>query len=247
MSIQPTRRRIQSLLVAGAVVAGAWAVLWWPVRTQQGVNYLVSQHTVPLHLKLIRFVSRDLEYRYLVHHLTEGIRGDESKVLRLYEWVRTHIHRGVPKGMPVVDDHVWHIIVRGYGTSDQLADVLATLCAYANVPADLAMLAPAGHSPIYAITMVKIDGRWSPLDPYYGVIVRNSDQRLSSREEILAHPELVRRVAPDVKINGIAYSRLYEWLPEISSNGDLRPYRHMPLRRAWYELKHRVHAFLRIL
>ena len=220
----------------------AWTIWHWPVQTRQGINYEVTEHTLPLSLKLAGFVYRDMEYRHLARALTRGIRGDEAKVLRLYEWVRSHVMAGNPPRLPVMDDHVWNIIVRGYGEPDQLADVLATLCAYAGIPAELAMLGPPGGRMIHAVAMVQLDDRWCPLDPFYGIIVRHADGRLMSREELLADPAPLHEAAPGLMVNGYEYSRLYQWLPQIEPSAELRPYRQMPLRRAWYEMKRTVRS-----
>jgi hypothetical protein len=221
-----------------AAAAGLWGLLQWPVTERQGINYEVYERTLPLYVKLARFLSRDLEYRHLARTLTRGIHDDEAKVVRLAEWVRAHVVAGTPAGLRVVDDHVWHIIVRGYGEPDQLADVLATLCAYAGVPAELAMLYPPGESqPIHAVALVKLAGRWCPVDPHRGIIVRNAAGRIASREELLADPTLARTAAPGVRIRGIDYARLLTWLPDVSTQRELRPYRQMPLWRAWYALR----------
>ena len=231
---------ITKILLVAALVAGLGGLLQWRVHTSQGVNYEVTQRTLPLSLKLAGFVYRDMEYRHLSKALTKGVHGDEAKVLRLYDWVRSHLSAGNPPGLPVVDDHVWNIIIRGYGDSDQLADVLATLCAYAGIPANLALLGPPSGPMVHAVAMVKLEGRWCPLDPFYGIMVRSADGRLMSREELLADPALLRHAAQGLIIKGVEYPRLYAWLPEIDSSGELRPYRHMPLRRAWYEFKRAV-------
>jgi transglutaminase-like putative cysteine protease len=229
------RKRV---LVVAALIMCLWGALQWPVHTRQGINGEVAEQRLPLYLKLGRFLYRDLEYRHLVGEVTRGVVTDEEKLLRLYDWVRAHIRGGIPRSLPVVDDHVWHIMIRGYGSADQLADVLATLCVYAGIPAELVMLTPPGQRrPVHAMAMVKLEGRWCPVDPYHGVIVRNAQQQLASREEILADPDLVRRIAPDIQVSGFAYADAYEWLPEIRAGAELRPYRHQPLRRAWYEMR----------
>lgn len=237
MSEPKPYQRKRALLLTVAAIAFLWGVWHWPVHSRQGINYEVTQHTLPLSLKLAGFVYRDMEYRHLARELTRGIYGDDAKVLRLYEWVRSHVAAGVPPGLPVVDDHVWNIIVRGYGDPDQLADVLATLCAYAGIPAELAMLGPPGGRMGHAIAMVQLEGRWCPLDPFYGIVVRSADGHLMSREELLADPAPLRQAAHGLIIKGVEYSHFYAWLPEIGSSAELRPYRHMPVRRAWYALQ----------
>jgi transglutaminase-like putative cysteine protease len=231
------RRRVVRLGLAVAMLGGAVVMLQWPVRTRQGWNGQVTERTVPLWLKTLRFLTRDAEYRHLAAQLTRGCRDDEARVMALYAWVRSRVYPGIPDGMPVVDDHVWDIMVRGYGTPDQHADVLATLCAYAGVPAELAFLGPRGGRPFHAVALVWLNGRWCPVDPYYGVIVRHPVGRPASREEILAEPELIERQAPPVTIRGVAYAQLYRWLPDVRLQDELRPYRHNPFIRIWYELR----------
>lgn len=239
MAMRSSRRALR-LVALGVGVVVVWGMLHWPVHTRQGVDFQVTEYTVPFYLKLTRFLYRHMEYRHLVREVTAGTQDPEEKVLRIYDWVRSHIHSGVPEDLRIVDDHVWHIIVRGYGTSDQLADVLATLCVYAGVPAQLVFLGPPQSRSVYAMAMVKLDHRWRPIDPYGGVLVRTADGHLASREEILGNLELARRVAPELTIRGIPYAELYQWLPDIQEGAQLRPYFHQPLIRVWYEMRQAV-------
>ena len=48
-------------------------------------------------------------------------------------FVRNNI-RYVPE-MPVIDDHPFHIIIRGYGVNDQFEDIFTLLCNYAGIDA----------------------------------------------------------------------------------------------------------------
>ena len=226
------RRTILTALM-GACLLG---ISQWPVHFRAGMNHRVQVYTVALYLKLARFVARDLEYRHLVHELTAGITDDETKTVRLYAWVRGHIHSGTPAELPVVDDHVWSIIVRGYGEPDQLADVLATLCVYSGIPAVSTALAPPGGRPLHSITMVYVRGHWCPVDPFYGILLRDPAQRLLSRETLMAHPEWVRAATEKLIVEGVPYARLYESLPAPVLTMTLRPYWHQPFWRAWGEI-----------
>lgn len=260
-------RRAAALL---AVAAGAWVALQWPVHTTQGINFHVTASRLPLYMKLLRFVARDAEYRLLAADVTRGSRDEEEKLLRLLRWVRTHIQARIPEGMPIVDDHVWHIIIRGYGAPDQLADVLATLCVYAGLPADLLMLRPPGRTqPAYALTMVRLRSpafarshglqpgearervprapdrgapRWYLVDPYYGVVVRDAEGWMVPMEELLAHRELIRQTAPGSTRDGLEYADVYGWISEKPVRRELRPYRHMPLARAWFAMARGLRA-----
>jgi transglutaminase-like putative cysteine protease len=205
------------------------------VETRQAINFHVTTSTIPLSMKALRFIARDAEYRLLAAQVTRGSASEEERLLRLVRWVRANIRPYVPEGMPLVDDHVWHTIVRGYGAADQLADVLATLCAYAGLPADLLMLTPPGApDPAHALTLVQIGSAWHVVDPYYGVMVRRADGRLATLDELLRDRDLVRRTAPGVTAAGIEYAGMYDWLSPLSPRPEPRPYRHMPLHRTWF-------------
>ena len=106
-----TARRA-GVLLAGVVVIVAVADL--PTTTQQGVNYVVSAHSLPLYAKALDFVDRDSNYRRLSAAVMAGAAGDEAKMRAAFDWTTANI-RATPLGFPVIDDHTWHIIVRGYG------------------------------------------------------------------------------------------------------------------------------------
>ena len=110
------------------------ALLWWPATTRQGIDFRQRTILQPLYLKAMDFISRDGHYRLLAREIVQGAATDEARALQIYAWTRDHI-RPVPPGLPVVDDHIWHIIIRGYGTDDQVNDVFTTLCAYAGLSA----------------------------------------------------------------------------------------------------------------
>jgi hypothetical protein len=57
---------------------------------------------------------------------------DQQKAKAIFEWKIKHIVKQPPQ-LPVIDDHPWHIIVRGYGMADQMADVFAVLSNYAGL------------------------------------------------------------------------------------------------------------------
>lgn len=49
-------------------------------------------------------------------------------------WTRQHIHP-TSSGLPDMDDHILHMIIRGYGKQDQTVDALTTLATYTGLPA----------------------------------------------------------------------------------------------------------------
>ncbi len=222
----------RSLVVAGVLVAiiGTAAVLSMPVTTRQGVDFSVSTYRIPLYLKAISFIDRNLEYRRLAHHLTSGMTTDQDKVLALFTWTRDHI-RPTPPGLPVVDDHIWHIIIRGYGEADQVADVFTTIATYAGIPAFWEVVElPAGPGKL-VLSFAKVEGRWAMFDVVGGVAFADPQGRLLDAQELLTHPEAL----------GAPYREYIEHLQRLEIPAVLRAQKQMPWPRFVYEVKRRLY------
>src|SRR5579862_2383634 len=118
------RRLLGVALVVLAV--GLVGVANVKVTTRQGVNYDVTSRRIPLYLKTLELIDRSVQYQQIADGIARGASTDSDRALRVFDWTRTQI-RATPDGWPVVDDHVLNVIIRGYGVSDQQADVFATL------------------------------------------------------------------------------------------------------------------------
>lgn len=105
-----------------------------PTTTRQGINYEVAEIRLPLGLKALDFFHRHWHMRRLARQIFRGAATPSARAEAAFGWVRQHI-RPQPAGLPVVDDHVWHIVIRGYGDPDQMTDVFCTLCHYGGLPA----------------------------------------------------------------------------------------------------------------
>ena len=167
------------LFLVGALLG----LLAWPATTRQGVDYHVTEKRLPLIIKGMDFLVRDYEYRRLADEVTRGLGTDESKAEALFQWTREHI-RPTPLGWPVVDDHISHIIIRGYGESDQMADVFTTLATYAGIPSFWRTVRDASGRQIGLFCFVKIDGRWTVWNVAKGIVFRDNENRLISVEEL---------------------------------------------------------------
>ncbi len=131
------RRHKWWLIVAVAVmllVVVMGTLIFWPLPTYQGIDYSVTKHTIPAYVKAMEFITRHWRYRELANRIVANRESRHDRVRAIYQWTREHI-KPVPAQFPIVDDHIWHIIVRGYGSADQQADVFTTLCVYAGIPA----------------------------------------------------------------------------------------------------------------
>lgn len=118
-------------IFGGLFFLGAWLI---PTTTRQGINYQVSEIRLPLGLKVLDFFQRHWHMRRIAWKIFRDCKTPSERAEAAFQWVRKNI-RPQPSELPVVDDHVWHIVIRGYGKADQIADVFCTLCNYGGLPA----------------------------------------------------------------------------------------------------------------
>jgi len=144
------------------------------------VNYRVIEYKIPLYLKLFNFYGRHLNYSFVVNTITQNSKNDIEKVLDISKWMQNNI-RKIPKGVEVVDSHPLTIIDRRLGTEDQFSDLLSVLLVYAGVDAFMWF-----HEDNYtdAVTIFKVNGKWSVIDPYYGIVFLNNNNRHASITEL---------------------------------------------------------------
>ena len=128
------KKFIFKLLIGIALLTAMIVLLNIKVTTRQGVNYQVHTIRIPLYLKILDFMDRHYNYKQLVQRIIKNEHDKQERVMKIFSWTYHNI-RKQPEELPVVDDHVWHIIVRGYGVSDQSCDVFATLCNYTGIDA----------------------------------------------------------------------------------------------------------------
>ena len=190
---------------------------------------------MPLYIKIIEFLDRDYHYEELVGRICLGRGSDKDKVLALFEWTHQNIKRDIPKGWPIVDDHVWHIILRGYGARDQFSDIFTTLCNYAGINAFFTWVYTSDGKKRIPLSFVKIKGRWSIFDPYHGTYFKNRNGEITDIEEIKSKSTWsVESLDGKSDINYTAY---FVNLPSVKHAGLSRASTQSPLNRLRYEIK----------
>lgn len=231
------KREIFKLSVVLIVLIAAITMLNMKVHSKQGVNYKVHTIDLPLYLKALDFFDRHFNYVQLVKSITYGVKSDEDKVIRMFEWTFKNIRR-IPQGLPIMDDHVWYTIVRGYGVDEQFSDVFTTLCSYAGQEAMYLWVQSKNSTSKIPLSFIKIKKAWFVFDPYRGVYFIGKDGRLADIEVI----KLPNQWTPQIlnMDTEIDYSDYFLNLPSPEEKLN-RANIQSPWRRFVYELSRVTH------
>lgn len=230
----PLSRRLRraGLWVAGIGLIGV--VAQWPVTTRYGINYQVEERQMTLAEKAIQFLSRDLQARRLADEVTRGAATDDEKLLRIFSWVTAHVRR-VPDGFPIVDDHVLHTIIRGYGAPDQRTEAFTLLASYAGFPAGQARLRIPGAPARITVALVRHGARTLLFDVERGFAFLDAQGAFAGVEELKRDPGLVSAVAGGATVNGVPYERYV-------AHADLRQIRfeRMEDQHPWLRMRNEI-------
>ena len=137
----------------------------------------------------------------------------------------------------MVDDHILNIIIRGYGLSDQRADVFATLVTYAGVPSFWRNVKAPGTRDGVILTFARVDGRWVVLDVANGLMFRNERGELASAEDFAANHATLPAAARSLMTGSTPYSRVFTQLRMPPIPRLLRAELQMPWPRVWDQTK----------
>ena len=212
--------------------------------TRQGINYKVRAIRIPLYLKLHNFFDRHLNYCWTVDQIVNDRMTEQQNAEAIFEWTIQHILRQPPQ-LPIIDDHVWNIIVRGYGMADQMADVFATLSNYAGLKSFIwDCKGIEGSDPSYiSLGAVYFDGAWHLCDPYRKTIFLNKKNKWASTSELVASEWKTRYIGNSIQSNGnIRYKNYFQKLNAIDFDHFYRNHRsatQSPLARFRVFLKDR--------
>ena len=212
------------------------------VSSRQGVNYRLSVIKMPLYIKIIEFLDRDYHFRALAQQITSGSKDAQGKVLSIFEWTQNNIIKGVPKGLPIIDDHVLNISIRRYGTDDQIADLFSALCTYAGFPAVIYVLEEKGKpsSRLY-IGAVYLKGEWRLFDTWHGAYFVNKEGMAASIDDIKQRKQLSLK-SLGVSLNQAEYiDTFYNNLAPIKKTEFTKSDLEMPGKRLVFEIRMLFH------
>ncbi|MBI3019120.1 MAG: transglutaminase domain-containing protein, partial [Deltaproteobacteria bacterium] len=152
----------------------------WPTTNRQGVNWEVREIKIPLYFKALQFFSRHYEMKHYTHQILQNEQDDLEKIKKLHTWIDLYIHT-TPKGFDIIDDHPLHILIRRYGTGDQMADLFSLLCTYAGLKAfykDFKVDQGACN-----LAFVQYQETWYAFDFFHGIEFMN-DQMWATLQDI---------------------------------------------------------------
>lgn len=234
MSIRERLQRSRPVVIGAVVAVVLITVANWPVTRLVGVNFVVSEVRLPLWAKAVDFIHRDVNVDAVASAVLGGAVDDEAKAAAAFNWTRAHI-RTQPEGLPVIDDHIWHIIIRSYGKPDQQADVFTTLLTYAGVRAYWVLVGvPPDEVPM---SYARIRGRWRVYDVANGIVFRNRVGELATPEDLAGDRELIRMAAAGAHLDVARYEARLRNYRSPDPPDVLRADLQMPGRRLWHEMK----------
>ncbi|MBP7055349.1 MAG: transglutaminase domain-containing protein [Candidatus Omnitrophica bacterium] len=175
------RNAARKIIIVGVIALSFIVILNIDVTTKQSVNYVISIKHLPLYLKILDFYDRHYHYLLLVREIVAGEKDDEKKVMKIMEWTLKNLAKQ-PSELPVIDDHVWHIIVRGYGVDEQFQDVFCTLCNYAGVNAFFDKV--RGDGRVRVLSFVRLGNEWRIFDAAEGIYFLNKSGKMATIENI---------------------------------------------------------------
>jgi len=229
------KRYLIAAIFAIVIIFSLIAFLNISVTTRQGINYQWSTIKIPLYLKVLNFFDRHYNYTELVKRITYGCDTEKDKAIKILQWTYKNLKK-IPEGLPVIDDHIWYVIVRGYGTRDQFQDVFSTLCNYARLPTFYLYLYSFDKTNRIPVSFVRISGRWFIFDAYNGVYFINKEGELVDAEAIRRDSAYTAVNTENVMVT-VDYDNFLKHLSEVKNRVLKRPAIQSPLRRIMFEFK----------
>jgi hypothetical protein len=208
------------------------------VTTKQGVNYHVYELEIPIYLKVLNFYDRHFNYKWLVNRITKNLETKEEKVIQIFKWTHENI-RPQPKSLPIMDDHVWNVYLRGYGINENFNDLFTTLCSYVGLDSVFISLKSNDSSPSIQVSFIKLGKGWVLLDPYHGGYIINKDGGLATIEDINGENWRLQKIG-SAEISDSFYGPYLENLPDIGDVGLNRANTQSPVNRLLFFVRKNI-------
>jgi hypothetical protein len=225
-------KRFVAGVAAGAagIVVLALSVGQIPTTGLEGVDERMVVHRMPLWEKAAKFYIRHREFQHWAEEAAGGETDPKRRVLRLMDWTR-HEVKPIQPGMPFVDDHISHIVLRHYGNDGQLSEVFTALTTYTGNEGRWEASRPAGASARVSLCFVEVEGRWWVLDVWNGSWFETPTGQIAAIQDF-AHPERLQRrgSAPEV-LGGVPYLSYFQNVEGVFMRSFSRARGQMPWTR----------------
>lgn len=225
------------IIVSLVLIAG---LLNLTVTTRQCVNYECRVIKMPFYLKTLDFYDRHFNYKFLVQGIIKGVKSEEERAMRLFSWTCDHI-RQRPETLPIMDDHVWYTIIRGYGIRDQYQDVFTTLCNYAGLKAYYTNISSKKENKKIPLSFVRIGDKWFIFDVSCGVYFKNRAGGLADINAVRSGNWVLSRINSYNEVD-VDYRDFIDNFPASYQDGLRRANIQSPINRLLFEIKN---AFLK--
>lgn len=219
----------------GAVLVVILVIGMVPTVSLEGVGARLKTHRIPLWEKAAKFYLRHVEFERWANEAAAGEADPQRRVLRLLEWTRKTV-QPIPPGLPLIDDHISHVVLRRYGNDGQMAEVFTALTTYTGNQGRWEAYRPPGARERVALSFVESDDGWWVFDLWNGGWFETRSGKIATINDY-SHPEQLRRrgQAPEV-LNGTPYLDYFKDLDRIWKRGFSRARGQMPWHRLFMEL-----------
>lgn len=230
------KRKLICGFVFGIAILGLLVFLNLTVSTRCGVDGVITEKKIPLYLKACRFLMRDVEMQHLVRQIVKNKKTEKEKLEALFQWVTRNIRKN-PKELPAVDDHPWHIIVRGYAASDQYDDIFSLMASYAGFKSFFIILKKTKIKEKYPLAFVWRGDDWIVFDVHQRTYFVDEKREWASLTKIKRGEFEVIKLDPN---NPYGKKDYHRWLSQfIPMKQHLkRNLQQFPLKRLWWEITH---------
>lgn len=201
-----------------------------PVSSLQGVDDALLVHRIPLWQKAANFYLRHVEFERWAREAAGGETDPQRRVLRLMDWTMKQVQHIQP-GLPFVDDHISHIVLRRYGNDAQLAEVFTALTTYTGNEGRWESYRPPGATRRVVLSFVRSQDGWWVFDLWNGGWFETPDGKIATVADFRQPDRLRRRgQAPEV-LDGVPYLEYYRDLERVLQQSVSRAPGQMPWHR----------------
>jgi len=141
------------------------------------VNNNVIEYKIPLYLKILNFLNRHYNYKYIVKGINDKKQNKEEIVINISKWVHQNIKK-IPIGVDYIDSDPLSTATRRLGQQYQFSELLSVFMIYSNIDSYFF------NNHIHQLTFFKINNYWSVIDPYYGIYFINENETFASIEDL---------------------------------------------------------------